>query len=1071
MSTMATPPLSSSSSSASSPSPSFQSPENPLKQAPDGLSFDDPDALELLLQTITQNVDSPSSHHEDWSQMSSWGQQTAKMPEMSSDFGLAFPPMDLDFDPNMAVDPSALHFNPSIFTQPRVNDAPYFPQDYSASELSTMFPYSNTNTWSQPHIESATGRRLSITSLSSSSGASLSPILEPQTTVHSSPRSDYASSDSDPASELAHRVRQAAGVTLAVPVSAQVQQLAAAGGQAKLPIPRLPRALPHAQNPGLKRAGSAKSVSPLPDLSPASSPPATSPSDSDAAPSSAQSPESSTPTTTVLGRPKTSHTTIERRYRTNLNARITGLKHAVPALRVLEAKDGNQPWNDIVDARGFVDGVKVARKMSKANVLGKATEYIRVLKKREARLKREQDGLKSLVAGLVGGPALLKEWEREWKDRFGGEERDEVEGEDLAAQSDDEDGDGDDSDGDDDEGRARKKPKIAKAPKKEKPSKPVLQASTLPAVPGAVPEKRKRGRPRKVPLPTPVPSTSTAPSATQSPIIPTDNPAAHAAPEPAMSAQQEYMMAQGSQTTPQYLLAAFAFFSLWNSPLANNYAKPHTHDGAHAHHGAVLTAHPTMVPTNTTLPAPAYGYGVHEVVQAFHLLVSTLVFFYIVFPWLSGVLRHSQAASAVLRRVQAYLALKDYDAGAPAAGDVSPKAKSQQRVALVDALAPASRGLPDEAGRLRRALGVSTGVYGLLQGVIKAARIDRGLEMNQLEQRAWVRLGELVACNADTVSKTTRLQTFWCMSWHVSTFATSTSDLATLALIILPISSSKAASLWDRARNQEVPRPHERIVLAHLSVEDAAELLAKWRRWHDAERRTRCTACERRTPLGVLAAILIRERLRKHAAALFVRAVAAQDAEACDLNAEVDIDADAEEPLDDERAAKERKETIEAGTSIGGRTAQLAVALARIWDAAGFCAPEDLAARPVTGAAPAEDEDEAAECMDAHDLASTDEAEIRCLLGATLLYRRIFPASAPASASAVSAILSPPPSPSRKNLALHMSLRAALASPAFDFADERLEDGSLSAALDRARDKVNDLLTAVERSVRRNIRL
>lgn len=30
-----------------------------------------------------------------------------------------------------------------------------------------------------------------------------------------------------------------------------------------------------------------------------------------------------------------------------------------------------------------IDGVKVARKGSKANVLGKATEYIRVLKRRE----------------------------------------------------------------------------------------------------------------------------------------------------------------------------------------------------------------------------------------------------------------------------------------------------------------------------------------------------------------------------------------------------------------------------------------------------------------------------------------------------------------------------------------------------------------------------------------------------------------------------------------------------------------------------------------------------------------
>jgi Helix-loop-helix DNA-binding domain len=82
-----------------------------------------------------------------------------------------------------------------------------------------------------------------------------------------------------------------------------------------------------------------------------------------------------------VGRPKTSHTTIERRYRTNLNARIQSLRQAVPALRVLEdkgkpRKDSDGPV-DVVDERGFVDGVKVARKCSKANVLGKAVEYIR----------------------------------------------------------------------------------------------------------------------------------------------------------------------------------------------------------------------------------------------------------------------------------------------------------------------------------------------------------------------------------------------------------------------------------------------------------------------------------------------------------------------------------------------------------------------------------------------------------------------------------------------------------------------------------------------------------------------
>jgi hypothetical protein len=97
--------------------------------------------------------------------------------------------------------------------------------------------------------------------------------------------------------------------------------------------------------------------------------------------SSSPGPESSallTHTTLVIGRPKTSHTTIERRYRTNLNTRIQSLRLAVPALRVLDEK--NQAENgseDIVDERGFVDGVKVARKVSKANVLGKAVEYIR----------------------------------------------------------------------------------------------------------------------------------------------------------------------------------------------------------------------------------------------------------------------------------------------------------------------------------------------------------------------------------------------------------------------------------------------------------------------------------------------------------------------------------------------------------------------------------------------------------------------------------------------------------------------------------------------------------------------
>ncbi len=40
------------------------------------------------------------------------------------------------------------------------------------------------------------------------------------------------------------------------------------------------------------------------------------------------------------------------------------------------------------------------------------------------RLKREQDGLEALVSGLVGGSALLHTWEKEWREKFSGEEVD-----------------------------------------------------------------------------------------------------------------------------------------------------------------------------------------------------------------------------------------------------------------------------------------------------------------------------------------------------------------------------------------------------------------------------------------------------------------------------------------------------------------------------------------------------------------------------------------------------------------------------------------------------------------------
>ena len=435
----------------------------------------------------------------------------------------------------------------------------------------------------------------------------------------------------------------------------------------KLPIPKLQR--PSSMTSSPKPNVSTSSASSVASTPPPSTPVScnSSPSLNAALPTSTASSKmlSSAPSSTnsspaaPLPRPKTSHTTIERRYRTNLNARIQSLRMAVPALRVLEDRDGSNGKKikknikggvivkgtgigvecpedgsvvDVIDERGFVDGVKVARKCSKANVLGKAVEYIRVLKKREQRLKAEQAGLKTLLSGLVGGPALIREWERQWKVKFGGEERDEVEGEDEEDDDESEDEDGDDCD--EEGGRKRKRTKVVSsssstakklAEKKEKKPLPpvVLLTNDL-----SVPEKRKRGRPRKVqpppatvhPVAIPPPKEGTTP---QDELMP---------PEGAQWQQQQQSQPQ------QFLLAVFALFSFFNSPLTNSMGG---HDHAHHHHtGKVLTAvHPPLayapeIISQFVPPPPVVAtWAWKEYAQLFHLLVTLLVLVSLVGNW------------------------------------------------------------------------------------------------------------------------------------------------------------------------------------------------------------------------------------------------------------------------------------------------------------------------------------------------------------------------------------------------------------------------------------------------------
>lgn len=211
-----------------------------------------------------------------------------------------------------------------------------------------------------------------------------------------------------------------------------------------------------------------------------------------------------------------------------------------------------------------------------------------VLKRRESRLKREQAGLRSLISGLVGGPALLREWEREWVSRFGGPERDEA----TSDISDDDDDGADDGESDADDDNLHPKKRIKGAPKKPaKDPKPKKETN-----PGVVPEKRKRGRPRKV-QPLPEGELTQPRDGTTSPV----------------STQQK-----------QYLLAVFSFFSFFNSPLTSYSRSSPTHTG-------VVLADSGVVLMPTT---PVSTLSWREVLQVFHLVVSGLVFLSILLPFI-----------------------------------------------------------------------------------------------------------------------------------------------------------------------------------------------------------------------------------------------------------------------------------------------------------------------------------------------------------------------------------------------------------------------------------------------------
>lgn len=297
------------------------------------------------------------------------------------------------------------------------------------------------------------------------------------------------------------------------------------------------------------------------------------------------------------------------------------------------------------------------------------------------------------------------------------------------------------------------------------------------------------------------------------------------------------------------------------------------------------------------------------------------------------------------------------------------------------------------------------------------------------------------------------MQTYLCASRYLSPFAASETDLATLALVVNPFWKTKGAALWalarGRMRNGAVCKPYEAFVLDSMGVDDAAKQIAEISTFTDVrpkdevqggdedgeERREADAAC---SPLGVLAGHMVREHVRKQAEEAFLQCVLGGTKE----------DAKGLANGDCQETDVEMRRIVAAGRSLDEPT----VALVDVFEK--VCNP--------------------AWSHLAHSIASDDrngkDADILALLHATVLYRRIFPStllhlpstgdsgrpsdSASSSSISISLIpmLSPPPSPSRKNAAMHLSLRRALDSAAFDGGD----------ALEDARDRVVDMLTSSE---------
>ena len=283
------------------------------------------------------------------------------------------------------------------------------------------------------------------------------------------------------------------------------------------------------------------------------------------------------------------------------------------------------------------------------------------------------------------------------------------------------------------------------------------------------------------------------------------------------------------------------------------------------------------------------------------------------------------------------------------------------------------------------------------------------------------------------------------MAWHISTFSASAVDLTTLALVIRPVAGSRASYLWEQARRKEILRPYERLVLDSMGVSEAASLVQMWCRTGFQR--------EHHSPLTILGETLVRRKIKKHAQLLFVQSV--------DKALHKDDDSSDTDESTDERylltagteaeSEVERLRIIQAGKSLGGSTADLAVALEKLLDLGTFELPEA-----------------------SH--SDVDYEDIRALLSAIALCREVFRTSlvhagtSECDTPSISVILTPPSSPSPRDFRPHQALRKVLGGSVFETSAEAdQESDSLAMAVENARDSVVDMLVDLRAASRRVI--